>query len=69
MTMKTCKICLTCRVTHFELGKCETCYWDGVALARLERDMGEAERLRKKADEAFDAIKQEFLDFERGADQ
>ena len=69
MTYKLCRVCQTYRVAHFELGKCHTCYWDGVALARLERDMGEAERLRKKADEAFDAIKQEFLDFERGADQ
>ncbi len=64
--MKTCRTCQIYRVANFETGKCHTCYWDGIALERLERDMGEAERLRKEADKAFEAIKQEFLDFERG---
>ena len=67
--MKKCRTCQTNPVAMHEQKKCHTCYWDGVALERLERDMGEAERLRKEADRAFEAIKQEFLDFERGADQ
>ena len=67
--MKTCKVCQIYPVAKFEHGKCLTCFWDGVALEREERDMAEAERLRKEADAAFEAIKQEFLDFERGEDQ
>ena len=67
--MKTCRICQVNPVAQFEHKKCHTCWWEGVALERTERDMGEAERLRKEADAAFDAIKQEFLDFEKGGDQ
>ena len=67
--MKTCKICQTYPIAKFEHGKCLTCFWDGVALDRTARDMGEAERLRKEADAAFEAVKQEFLDFERGEEQ
>jgi hypothetical protein len=67
--MKTCKVCQIYPAAKFEHGKCLTCYWDGVALERTARDMGRAEELRKEADAAFEAIKQEFLDFERGEDQ
>lgn len=67
--MKTCRICLTNPVAKFEHKKCHTCWWEGVALDRTARDMGEAERLRKEADAAFEAVKQEFLDFERGEEQ
>ena len=67
--MKTCKVYQIYPVAKFEHGKCLTCFWDGVALEREERDMAEAERLRKEADAAFKAIKEEFDDFERGVDR
>ena len=67
--MKKCSVCRVNPIAKFEQGKCLTCFWDGVALDRTARDMGRAEELRKEADAAFEAIKQEFLDFERGGDQ
>ena len=64
--MKTCRICQINPIAMFEQKKCHTGFGEGVALDRTARDMGRAEELRKEADAAFEAIKQEFLDFERG---
>lgn len=67
--MKTCRTCQKYPIANFEHKKCHTCYWDGVAVERLERNLSKAEGLRKEADAAFEAIEQHFLDFEKGGDQ
>ena len=77
--MKKCCACQTNPVANFETRRCWTCQGEKDALDRTERDilrslarerdLAEANRLRDEADKAFDAIKQEFLDFERGVDQ
>ena len=66
--MKKCNACRTYPVAHFESGRCWTCWGEQVALDRMERDMNAANRIAKKADEVFEAIKQECLDFEKGGD-
>lgn len=75
--MKKCCACQTNPVANFETRRCWTCQGEKDALDRTERDinaslardLAEANRLRDEADKAFEAIKQEFLDFERGVDQ
>lgn len=77
--MKKCCACQTNPVANFETRRCWTCQGEKDALDRTERDIlrsqelkryyAEADRLRDEADKAFEALKQEFLDFERGVDQ
>ena len=77
--MKKCCACQTNPVANFETRRCWTCQGEKDALDRTERDIlrsqelkryyAEADRLRKEADKAFETLKQEFLDFERGVDQ
>ena len=72
--MKKCCACQTNPVANFETRRCWTCQGEKDALDRTERDinaslardLAEANRLRDEADKAFEAIKQEFLDFEGG---
>lgn len=61
--MTDIKTCVACREPHYDLspsGRCVRCFGEKLALDRLARDMGEAERLRKEADAAFRAAKKNF---------
>jgi|DEB0MinimDraft_6_1074348.scaffolds.fasta_scaffold590588_1 thiamine biosynthesis lipoprotein ApbE len=70
--MPDIKTCVACQEPHYkhklQQGRCVRCFGEKLALDRLARDMGEAERLRKQADRAFAAIKNQFDTFSENSD-
>lgn len=67
--MTDIKTCVACREPHYDLqqGRCVRCFGEKLALERLERDIGQAERLRKQADRAFEATKRHFDGFDENS--
>jgi hypothetical protein len=61
--MTDIKTCRVCQEPHYDLtpsGRCDRCYGEKQALDNFERYYKHAEELRKKADAAYKAVKDQF---------